>query len=173
VRIGMTLYIQRYSDWERYNEAEDTGKAAPIDPDADAKRYREEIDQALKAEDQGFDSIWTVEHHISPYTMIPNPVQLLTYFAGYSFTTPSPNNPFGNLGRNAFRTPGFEQWDLGIDKSFRITEAIRLQFRSEFFNVLNHTNFGPPTNTTTSGAFGTITNTLPARQIQFALKLLF
>src|SRR3984957_9340549 len=98
---------------------------------------------------------------------------LLTYFAGYSFTTPSPNNPFGNLGRNAFRTPGFEQWDLGIDKSFRITEAIRLQFRSEFFNVLNHTNFGPPTNITTSGAFGTITNTLPARQIQFALKLLF
>ena len=78
----MTLYIQRYSDWERYNEAEDTGKAEPIDPDADAKRYREEIDQALKAEGQGFDSIWTVEHHISPYTMIPNPVQLLTYFAG-------------------------------------------------------------------------------------------
>ena len=82
MRIGMTLYIQRYSDWERYNEAEDTGNAAPIDPDADAKRYREEIDQALQAEDQGFDSIWTVEHHVSPYTMIPNPVQLLTYFAG-------------------------------------------------------------------------------------------
>ena len=82
MRIGMTLYIQRYNDWERYNEAEDTGSAAPIDPDADAKRYREEIDQALQAEDQGFDSIWTVEHHVSPYTMIPNPVQLLTYFAG-------------------------------------------------------------------------------------------
>src|SRR6202043_700086 len=33
---------------------------------------------------------------------------LLTYFAGYSFTTPGPNAPFGNLGRNAFRTPGME-----------------------------------------------------------------
>src|SRR5271165_294452 len=98
---------------------------------------------------------------------------LLTYFAGYTFSTPPPNAPFGNLGRNAFRAPGFEQWDLGVDKSFRITEGIKLQFRSEFFNVLNHTNFGPPTVTTTSGAFGTITNTLPARQIQFALKLLF
>jgi alkanesulfonate monooxygenase SsuD/methylene tetrahydromethanopterin reductase-like flavin-dependent oxidoreductase (luciferase family) len=83
VRIGMTLYIQRYNDWERYNAAEDDpAHAQPIDPDADAKRYREELDQALLAEDQGFDSIWTVEHHISPYTMIPNPMQLLTYFAG-------------------------------------------------------------------------------------------
>ncbi len=85
----------------------------------------------------------------------------------------APNNPFGNLGRNAFRAPGLEQWDLGINKNFRITEGISVQFRSEFFNVLNHTNFGPPTVTTTSGAFGTITNALPARQIQFALKLLF
>lgn len=98
---------------------------------------------------------------------------LLTYFAGYTFSTPPPNAPFGNLGRNAFLAPGFAQWDLGVDKTFRITEAIHLQFRSEFFNVLNHTNFGPPTNISTSGAFGTITNTLPARQIQFALKLLF
>jgi hypothetical protein len=98
---------------------------------------------------------------------------LLTYFAGYTFSTPPANAPFGNLGRNAFLAPGFAQWDLGVDKTFRITEAIHLQFRSEFFNVLNHTNFGPPTNITTSGAFGTITNTLPARQIQFALKLLF
>jgi hypothetical protein len=98
---------------------------------------------------------------------------LLTYFAGYTFTTPSPNQPFGNLGRNAFRAPGLAQWDLGVNKSFRFTERIALQFRSEFFNVLNHTNFGPPTVTTTSSAFGTITNALPARQIQFALKLLF
>ena len=49
----------------------------------------------------------------------------------------------------------------------------KAEFRSEFYNVLNHTNFGPPTVVTTSSAFGTITSTLPARQIQFALKLLF
>jgi alkanesulfonate monooxygenase SsuD/methylene tetrahydromethanopterin reductase-like flavin-dependent oxidoreductase (luciferase family) len=64
--------MQRYKDWERYNEAEDTGHGEPIDPDADAERYREEIDQALKAEDQGFDSLWMVEHHVSPYAMILN-----------------------------------------------------------------------------------------------------
>jgi hypothetical protein len=98
---------------------------------------------------------------------------LLTYFAGYTFTTPGPNAPFGNLGRNAFRTPGLEDWDLAINKSFCITEGIQLQFRSEFFNVMNHTNFAPPSNISTSASFGTITSTLPARQIQFALKLMF
>jgi alkanesulfonate monooxygenase SsuD/methylene tetrahydromethanopterin reductase-like flavin-dependent oxidoreductase (luciferase family) len=81
MRIGVTLYIQRYGDWERYNAAED-GEAEPIDPAADAKRYSEEIETALKIEDWGFDSLWDVEHHVSPYTMIPNPLQLLTYFAG-------------------------------------------------------------------------------------------
>jgi len=95
------------------------------------------------------------------------------YFAGYTFTTPPASAPFGNLGRNAFRAPGLEQWDLAADKSFRIREQTQLQFRSEFFNVLNHTNFGLPTAVTTSAAFGTIRTTYPARQIQFALKLLF
>jgi hypothetical protein len=98
---------------------------------------------------------------------------LLTYFAGYTFTTPSVNNPFGNLGRNSFRAPGLEQWDLGINKNFRITEGTNLQFRGEFFNLPNHTNFGPPSNIYGNSSFGTITTTLPARQIQFALKLLF
>ncbi len=98
---------------------------------------------------------------------------LLTYFAGYTFTTPPASAPFGNLSRNAFRAPGMEQWDLSVDKNFRITEGIKVQFRSEFFNVLNHTNFGPPNPISTSTSFGTITTTLPARQIQFALKLLF
>jgi hypothetical protein len=83
------------------------------------------------------------------------------------------NSPFGNLGRNAFRAPGFEQLDVALDKTFQIHEDIRLQFRSEFFNVLNHTNFGIPDTKTTDAAFGTIRSTYPARQIQFALKLLF
>ena len=89
------------------------------------------------------------------------PQSLLTYFAGYTFTTPPASAPFGNAGRNAFRAPGVEQLDLAVNKNFRITEGIRLQFRSEFFNVLNHTNFGPPGNILGNSAFGTITKLLP------------
>jgi hypothetical protein len=96
-----------------------------------------------------------------------------TYFAGYTFTVPSASAPFGNAGRNAFRAPNFEQWDLGVNKSFRVRERASMQFRSEFFNVLNHTNFGIPNSQVTSSAFGTIRSTYAPRQIQFALKLIF
>jgi hypothetical protein len=97
------------------------------------------------------------------------------YFNKNAFAIPPANAPFGNVGRNAFRTPDFWQWDLGVNKNFRIPvrEAMMLQFRSEFFNVLNHTNFVAPTADITSAAFGTIRSTYSPRQIQFALKLLF
>jgi hypothetical protein len=78
------------------------------------------------------------------------------YFNGYTFSTPPVNDPFGDLGRNAFRAPGLEQWDLSANKSFRIVEKARIQVRSEFFNVMNHTNFGIPNTTTTSSSFGQI-----------------
>ncbi len=96
-----------------------------------------------------------------------------TYFAGYTFSTPPASAPFGSAGRDAFRAPGLSQWDFAVNKTFRIREGINLQFRSEFFNVLNHTNFGIPNTVSTSAAFGTIRSTYPPRQIQFALKLLF
>ena len=93
--------------------------------------------------------------------------------AGSAFTLPTSDDPFGNLGRNAFRAPGLWQWDLGVTKNFTITERARLQFRSEFFNLLNHTNLGIPNQQANSTAFGSITGTFPARQVQFAMKLMF
>jgi hypothetical protein len=98
---------------------------------------------------------------------------LNTYYAGYTFATPPANAPFGNVGRNSFRAPGFAQWDLAINKTFRVYETSQIQFRSEFFNVLNHTNFGIPDSKTTDAAFGTIRSTYPPRQIQFAVKVIF
>lgn len=93
--------------------------------------------------------------------------------AGSVFSLPTPDAPFGNLGRNAFRAPGYEDWDLSVNKNFNFSERIRLQFRSEFFNLLNHTNLGIPNQQANSTSFGSITGAFPARQVQFAMKLMF
>ena len=99
----------------------------------------------------------------------------------------------GNLGRNSFRGPSYWNFDFGTLKSFAITERFKLQFRAEFFNLLNHANFENPRNasngspTITSSVFGQTccnaastasTATVIAtgespRVIQFALKLSF
>ena len=50
----------------------------------------------------------------------------------------------GNLGRNALRGFGATQWDFGVHRDFPIHESLKLQFRAEMFNVLNHPNFGQP-----------------------------
>jgi Carboxypeptidase regulatory-like domain/TonB dependent receptor len=52
----------------------------------------------------------------------------------------------GSLGRNALRAFGTTQWDFAIHRDFSIHESLKLQFRAEMFNVLNHPNFGPPNN---------------------------
>jgi len=86
---------------------------------------------------------------------------------------------FGNLGRGALRGPGLANWDFSLFKNTAIHERLRLQFRAEIFNILNHANFGAPTLPLfSSGAFsptaGQISNTTTtAREIQFGLKLIF
>jgi outer membrane receptor protein involved in Fe transport len=87
------------------------------------------------------------------------------------FVSPQPFT-FGNTGRNVLIGPGLFTWDLGADKDFRLDERVGLQFRSEFFNVLNRPNFGLPSGSIGSTAAGTITTVVTnARQIQFALRL--
>jgi hypothetical protein len=54
-----------------------------------------------------------------------------------------------------------------------INESSKLEFRTEFFNLFNKTNFGAPNSTFGTAAFGQVRSTAPARQIQFALKLSF
>lgn len=82
MRVGATIFNQNYTDWDRY-EAEERGEAVPARaqrPDRDI--FREEIEIARIADDSGFDSVWTIEHHFTPYTMVTNPLQYLTYIAG-------------------------------------------------------------------------------------------
>ena len=58
-----------------------------------------------------------------------------------------PRFPFGNAGRNVARGYSFHNPDMGLHKDFRLAEGRRLEFRGEFFNLLNKTNFGAPNGT--------------------------
>jgi hypothetical protein len=105
----------------------------------------------------------------------------------------------GNLGRNALRGFGATQWDFAVHREFPIHESLKLQFRAEMFNVLNHPNFGQPqagigfpnfgmstqtlgkylnggnsgTSNLGGGAFNPLYQIGGPRSIQLALKLVF
>ncbi len=66
----------------------------------------------------------------------------------------------GTLGRNALRGFGATQWDFAIHRDFPLRESLKLQFRAEMFNVLNHPNFGPPNARFGIGGFGLSTQML-------------
>ncbi len=57
-----------------------------------------------------------------------------------SLTAPAPG-AFGNSGRNIFRGPEFHEWDFSIAKIWKFSDRVKMQFRGEFFNILNHPNF--------------------------------
>jgi Carboxypeptidase regulatory-like domain len=110
------------------------------------------------------------------------------WFNPAAFSAPYPGT-FGNVGRDTLTGPGLTELDLALAKSTTIHERLRAQFRAEFFNVLNHSNFttpnavvyssGPTPKTPTVAAAasptaGVISATATtSRQIQFGLKLLF
>lgn len=84
---------------------------------------------------------------------------------------------FGNSGRNTVRGPGINNVDLSLFKNIKFTERTNLQFRTEFFNAFNHTQFLISGNSNTAfgftDTFGQVTQTRDPRIIQFALKLSF
>jgi hypothetical protein len=96
------------------------------------------------------------------------------------FTFPLFGGP-GNVQRNSFYGPAYKNFDMVMSKNTQITERVRLEFRSEFYNILNHPNFQQPDNFINDGAtFGQSTSqvgrndgTTGARQLQFAMKLHF
>ncbi|MGD0132095.1 MAG: TonB-dependent receptor [Bryobacteraceae bacterium] len=86
-----------------------------------------------------------------------------------------PTATYGTLGRNAFRGPDLVNFDLALEKRTNLTERVQLNFRAEFFNVLNHTEWQPPTSSTpvSSTLLGQITSTYNPRIGQLALRLVF
>ena len=102
------------------------------------------------------------------------------WFNPAAFLQPPPNSGFfGNLKRDSLTGPGLATWDFSTIKNTSLTERTSLQFHAEIFNMLNRANFNTPalitfTPTGVSGTAGAITSTsTTARQIQFALKLLW
>jgi hypothetical protein len=102
------------------------------------------------------------------------------YFNPNAFIQPVPGT-YGNVGRNILQTPGLTETDLSLTKLFSFSKRLRVQFRTEVFNLFNHTNFNAPNPVVYASATGgpsptagviTATSTT-SRQIQFGLKLLW
>jgi hypothetical protein len=114
------------------------------------------------------------------------------YLNPAAFALPAPGT-FGNLSRGLVRQPGLTNVDFSLNKNFALTERTRLQFRAEFFNLLNSPQFNgfgnavfsgttitQPTPggafniaTSSNGQFGNLSSDRGPRQIQFGLKLNF
>ncbi|MBI4484346.1 MAG: TonB-dependent receptor [Acidobacteria bacterium] len=104
------------------------------------------------------------------------------YFDPCAFS-PQPLGTFGNLGRNTVIGPGIVNFDFSTSKRFRMGEERELQFRAEFFNLLNRPNFAAPGANTRrifdsrgrlAGTAGRISQTTTtSRQIQFGLRYTF
>ncbi len=106
---------------------------------------------------------------------------------------PPPPGQQGSLGRNALRGFSANQLDISLRRQFGLTERVKLDLRSDFFNIFNHPNFGDPNPVLNQGTFGQSTQTLAQslgsgglnggfnplyqiggpRSIQVALKLQF
>jgi hypothetical protein len=89
---------------------------------------------------------------------------------------------FGNAARELFRGPGFNNWDINIAKKFPLwSEPRYLEFRSEFYNAFNHTQYlavdnnarFDPSGSQVNTRFGQVVAARPPRYIQFALRLFF
>ncbi len=66
------------------------------------------------------------------------------YASGSSIMLPPPLGQFGNMSRNMFPDTGFRNLDFSLAKNFHFGDRYRIQFRAEFFNILNHPNFANP-----------------------------
>jgi Carboxypeptidase regulatory-like domain/TonB-dependent Receptor Plug Domain/TonB dependent receptor len=114
-----------------------------------------------------------------------NPGNPLDYIKTQCFAFPNPSTRFGDAGRNILIGPGILNLDTSLIRNLGGSEKFHAQFRAEFFNVLNHTNFASPVvptnNTSLFGANGApissagvlTSTTTTSRQIQFGLKLIW
>ncbi len=94
------------------------------------------------------------------------------YFNPSAFES-GPVGAFGDANRRFFHGPGFLNTDFALLKDTHVTESTTVQFRAEFFNIFNHTQFNNPSGNFTSSTFGIVTSARPPRIGQFSLKFLW
>ena len=86
----------------------------------------------------------------NPYTGVcANGIRVGTpscWFNPNAFAVPAPGQ-IGNAGRNILRGPGFAQFDVALEKRFKLTEGTKITFGAEAYNLFNHPNFAVPSNT--------------------------
>jgi hypothetical protein len=94
------------------------------------------------------------------------------WFNTSAFTMPG-YGYFGNCGVGVARDPGLDIWNGALYKTFPIGERLKTQFRAEFFNFPNHTNFSGVSSTLGTGNFGQLTSAFQPRILEFALRFDF
>jgi len=97
------------------------------------------------------------------------------FFDPAAFQIPEPGT-FGNAGRNVIIGPGIQNMDAALARNFKLSDAARVQFRADFYNVLNHPNLvAPPTmqNFADSADFGVLFVARSPRIAQLGLKFLW
>jgi hypothetical protein len=109
-----------------------------------------------------------------PSAVSPTGQQVIQYLDLSAFANPAVG-AFGNLGHNAVRGPGRDNWNLSLFKSFVFSEerGSRLEFRVETFNTWNHTQFNQVSNNFGASNFGRFTTAFDPRIMQLGLKLYF
>jgi hypothetical protein len=103
----------------------------------------------------------------------------VAWFNPAAFSVPANTGPgtgFGNVVKGSLRGPGYTNWNAAVVRQFPVYRETNLEFRAEYFNVLNHTLLNNPAVNNPVGsstAFGTITGSGDPRIAQFALKYTF
>ena len=85
----------------------------------------------------------------------------------------APEGRRGNSGRNQFRGPAYQNWDISLRKQIRMTSRYRLQFQVDFFNAFNQVIYGNPGTSVTTNGFGSITSAQVMRNVQMGFRLYF
>ena len=118
-----------------------------------------------------------------PFANLPASGPGYVYYFNPAAYAPPADGQFGDSGRAPWRTAGVNQWDVTLSKNWYLPQNIRLQFRADFINAFNHTQFNAPgasCNTLSlescfvaGQAIGRVTGTRAPREIQLGLRLMW